>query len=61
MYLLRVSECIVKLYYYTHVGVNVSTYIYHNWVNNFGAEMFDHIFAVTFKAKFLCIVLVSRY
>ena len=60
MFLFRAGSGIVKLYAYTHVGVNVSTYIYHNWVNNFGAEMFDHIFAVTFKAKFLCIVLLLR-
>ena len=59
MYLLSVRESIVKLHYYTHVGVNVSTYIYHNRVYNFGAEVFDHIFALIFKAEFLFIVLVS--
>ena len=42
MFLFRAGSGIVKLYAYTHVGVNVSTCIYHNWVNNFGAEVSDH-------------------
>ena len=42
VFLFRAKVGIVKLYAYTHVGVNVSTYIYRNWVNNFGAEVSDH-------------------
>ena len=41
VFLFRARVGIVKLYPYTNVGVNVSTCIYHNWVNNFGAEVFD--------------------
>lgn len=42
MFLFRAGSGIVKLYAYTHVGVNVSKNYTHNWVNNFGAEVFDH-------------------
>lgn len=42
VFLFRARVGIVKLYPYTNVGVNVSTCIYHNWFNNFGADVSGH-------------------